>query len=136
MAPPRWPAATAHDRSRPTSWTAPATSAAMWPRLRPSWPREADDVGRDGTMQLHGIHHLTAITADARGNHDFYTRTLGLRLVKKTVNQDDPSASPLFYADGAGSPGPDVPFFDWPPERGGRGTQSIVRTALRVAGED
>jgi glyoxalase family protein len=85
-------------------------------------------------MQLHGIHHLTAVSADARGNHDFYTRVLGMRLVKKTVNQDDTSAYHLFYADGLASPGTDLTFFDWPvgPER--RGTHSIVRTALRVAG--
>lgn len=86
-------------------------------------------------MQLHGIHHLTAVTADARGNHDFYTRLLGMRLVKKTVNQDDTSAYHLFYADGVGSPGTDITFFDWPVERERRGTHSIVRTALRVAGE-
>jgi glyoxalase family protein len=87
-------------------------------------------------MQLHGIHHLTAVSADARGNHDFYTRVLGMRLVKKTVNQDDTSAYHLFYADGAGSPGTDVTFFDWPAERERRGTHSIVRTALRVAGQE
>ena len=86
-------------------------------------------------MQLHGIHHLTAVSADARGNHDFYTRVLGMRLVKKTVNQDDVSAYHLFYADGEGSPGTDLTFFDWPAERERRGTHSIVRTALRVAGE-
>ena len=87
-------------------------------------------------MQLTGIHHLTAISANARGNVDFYTRQLGMRLVKKTVNQDDVSAYHLFYADKAGSPGTDLTFFDWPaaPER--RGTNSIARTALRVAGED
>ena len=87
-------------------------------------------------MTLHGIHHLTAVTADARRNHDFYTRVLGMRLVKKTVNQDDTSAYHLFYADGAGSPGTDLTFFDWPtgPER--RGTDAIVRTSLRVAGRD
>jgi glyoxalase family protein len=86
-------------------------------------------------MQLTGIHHLTAVTADAPGNHAFYTRALGLRLVKKTVNQDDVSAYHLFYADAQGSPGTDITFFDWPvaPER--RGTNSIVRTAFRVAGE-
>ncbi|MDP5305849.1 ring-cleaving dioxygenase [Paracoccus spongiarum] len=84
-------------------------------------------------MQLTGIHHLTAITADAPGNNRFYTQTLGLRRVKKTVNQDDTSAYHLFFADGAGSPGTDITFFDWPaaPER--RGTQSISRTGLRVA---
>jgi glyoxalase family protein len=86
-------------------------------------------------MQLHGIHHLTAVSADARGNHDFYTRILGMRMVKKTVNQDDVSAYHLFYADGQASPGTDLTFFDWPtvPER--RGTNSVVRTALRVHGQ-
>ena len=84
-----------------------------------------------------GIHHLTAITADAPGNLVFYTQTLGMRLVKKTVNQDDTSAYHLFYADGLASPGSDMTFFDWarlPREQ--RGTRSIVRTALRVSGSD
>jgi glyoxalase family protein len=87
-------------------------------------------------MQLTGIHHLTAVTADAPRNHAFYTRTLGMRLVKKTVNQDDTSAYHLFYADGNATPGTDLTFFDWPvaPER--RGTRSISRIGLRVAGED
>ena len=86
-------------------------------------------------MQLTGVHHLTAVTADAPANHAFYTRVLGLRLVKRTVNQDDVSAYHLFYADGRGSPGSDLTFFDWPVERERRGTRSIVRTGLRVAGE-
>lgn len=83
-------------------------------------------------MQLHGIHHLTAITRDAKANHHFYTQVLGLRLVKKTVNQDDVSAYHLFYADGEARPGTDLTFFEWPvpPER--RGTQAISRTGLRV----
>jgi glyoxalase family protein len=85
--------------------------------------------------QLRGIHHLTAITADAPGNLAFYTKVLGLRLVKKTVNQDDTSAYHLFYADGKASPGSDVTFFDWPVGRERRGTHAIARTALRVAGE-
>jgi glyoxalase family protein len=85
-------------------------------------------------MRLTGIHHLTAITADARANKAFYTETLGLRLVKKTVNQDDVTAYHLFYADGLGSPGTDLTFFAWPLERERRGTRSIVRTGLRVAG--
>ncbi len=86
-------------------------------------------------MQLKGFHHLTAVTADAPGNHRFYTQTLGLRLVKKTVNQDDTSAYHLFYADGIGSPGTDITFFDWPvgPEK--RGTHSVTRTGFRVANE-
>jgi glyoxalase family protein len=86
-------------------------------------------------MQLTGIHHLTAVSADAPGNRAFYTGTLGMRLVKKTVNQDDVSAYHLFYADGKANPGTDLTFFDFPaaPER--RGSNSISRTGLRVAGE-
>jgi glyoxalase family protein len=85
-------------------------------------------------MQLTGLHHLTAITADAAGNRRFYTEVLGMRLVKKTVNQDDISAYHLFYADALASPGTDVTFFDWPtgPER--RGANSVTRTGLRVDG--
>ena len=81
-----------------------------------------------------GLHHVTAITGDAPGNLDFYTGQLGMRLVKKTVNQDDVSAYHLFYADAEGSPGTDLTFFDWPqtpPNRPGAG--SIGPTALRVA---
>ena len=84
-------------------------------------------------MQLTGIHHLTAITANARGNHAFYTQTLGMRLVKKSVNQDDVSAYHLFYADGVATPGTDLTFFDWPAAPEKRGTHSIVRTGLRIA---
>jgi glyoxalase family protein len=87
-------------------------------------------------MQLTGIHHLTAVTGDAPRNHDFYTRTLGMRLVKKTVNQDDTSAYHLFYADGEATPGSDITFFDWPVTAEKRGTQSISRTGLRVGGAD
>jgi glyoxalase family protein len=86
-------------------------------------------------MQLTGIHHLTAVTAQAAANHAFYTQTLGMRLVKKTVNQDDVSAYHLFYADGLASPGSDLTFFDWPVGRERRGSRSISRTGLRVEGE-
>lgn len=86
-------------------------------------------------MQLSGIHHLTAVSADAPGNVRFYTNLLGLRLVKKTVNQDDVSAYHLFYADGVASPGSDITFFDFPTAREQRGNNSITRTGLRVAGE-
>ena len=86
-------------------------------------------------MQLKGLHHLTAITADAPNNHNFYTKTLGLRMVKKTVNQDDTTAYHLFYADGQGSPGTDITFFDWPVGRERRGTHSICRTGFRIKGE-
>ena len=84
------------------------------------------------TLQLTGIHHLTAITANAPENLRFYTEVLGLRLVKKTVNQDDTSAYHLFYADGLASPGTALPFFDWPVGHERRGTHSITRTGLRV----
>jgi glyoxalase family protein len=86
-------------------------------------------------MQLTGIHHLTAISAKPRDNLAFYTGMLGMRLVKKTVNQDDVSAYHLFYADGRANPGTDLTFFDFPaaPER--RGANSISRTGLRVSGE-
>jgi glyoxalase family protein len=85
-------------------------------------------------MQLRGIHHLTAVSASIRENLRFYTGTMGMRLVKRSVNQDDVSAYHLFYADAVGSPGTDLTFFDWamPGER--RGTNSITRTNLRVNG--
>jgi glyoxalase family protein len=85
-------------------------------------------------MDLTGLHHVTAVSASIRENLRFYTRTLGMRLVKRSVNQDDVSAYHLFYADAVGSPGTDLTFFDWPVPRERRGTRSIVRTALRVAG--
>ncbi|MES2439790.1 MAG: ring-cleaving dioxygenase [Verrucomicrobiota bacterium] len=84
---------------------------------------------------LHGLHHVTAVTAHAQKNLDFYTRTLGMRLVKKTVNQDDVSAYHLFYADAVGSAGSDLTFFDWAqirPVKIGAGT--VSETGLRVLG--
>lgn len=85
---------------------------------------------------LTGLHHLTAITARAGENLRFYTGTLGMRLVKKTVNQDDTSAYHLFYGDGQASPGSDITFFDWPVGPEQRGSHSIVRTGLRVTGRE
>jgi glyoxalase family protein len=85
-------------------------------------------------MDLEGIHHLTAVSARIRDNHHFYTRTVGMRLVKRSVNQDDTSAYHLFYADAKGSPGSDLTFFDWPVDRERRGTHAITRTGLRVDG--
>jgi glyoxalase family protein len=87
-------------------------------------------------MKLEGIHHITAITADAPGNVDFYARVLGLRLVKKTVNQDDPTVYHLFYADEKGSPGSDITFFEYPGARRGRaGAGMVHRIVWRVASE-
>ena len=85
-------------------------------------------------MHLTGLHHVTAVSARIRDNHLFYTRVLGMRLVKRSVNQDDVSAYHLFYADALGTPGTDLTFFDWPLPAERRGTRSIVRTGLRVAG--
>jgi glyoxalase family protein len=90
---------------------------------------------QDSKLELTGFHHLTAVTANAVENHAFYTQVLGLRLVKKTVNQDDVSAYHLFYADGRASPGTDITFFDWPAARERRGTRSVVQTGFRVPGQ-
>ena len=88
-------------------------------------------------MRLEGIHHITAITGDAPKNVDFYARLLGLRLVKKTVNQDDPTVYHLFYADELGSPGSDITFFEYPGARRGRaGAGMVHRIVWRVPSED
>ncbi len=88
-------------------------------------------------MRLDGIHHISCITGDARGNLDFYTRVLGLRLVGKTVNQDDPYVYHLFYADHRGSPGADITFFEYPGALPGRaGAGMVHRIAFRVASLD
>ena len=87
-----------------------------------------------GGPSVPGLHHVTAITGNAQGNLEFYTRVLGMRLVKKTVNQDDVSAYHLFYADAVGSPGTDLTFFDWPYSPANRpGVGTIGPVALRVA---
>jgi glyoxalase family protein len=79
-------------------------------------------------MKLEGIHHITAITGDAPGNVDFYARVLGLRLVKKSVNQDDPTVYHLFYGDDEGSPGNDITFFEYPGARRGRAGAGMIHT--------
>jgi Lactoylglutathione lyase and related lyases len=86
-------------------------------------------------MKLHGIHHLTAVSASIRENLRFYTTTMGMRLVKRSVNQDDVSAYHLFYADAVGTPGTDLTFFDWNMPREQRGNNSVVLTSLRVKGK-
>jgi len=88
-------------------------------------------------VKLEGIHHVTAITADAPGNVDFYARVLGLRLVKKSVNQDDPTVYHLFYGDEEGSPGADITFFEYPNARRGKaGAGMVHRVVWRVASDD
>ncbi len=88
------------------------------------------------TLELEGIHHLTAVSAQIRENKRFYTEELGMRLVKRSVNQDDVSAYHLFYADKVATPGTDVTFFDWSVPRERRGNHTISRTALRVRDAD
>jgi len=90
---------------------------------------------QEQTMELGGMHHVTAVTAHAARNLAFYTRTLGMRLVKRTVNQDDVTAYHLFYGDAEGRAGSDLTFFDWPyaAERH-HGPGTVVRTMLRVSG--
>jgi glyoxalase family protein len=88
-------------------------------------------------MRLEGIHHISAITGDAARNVDFYTRVLGLRLVAKTVNQDDPGVYHLFYADERGRPGAEMTFFEYPYAKPGRAGAGMVHTIVwRVASED
>jgi glyoxalase family protein len=88
-------------------------------------------------MRLEGIHHVTCVTGDAPGNVDFYTRVLGLRMVKKTVNQDDPTVYHLFYADEEGSPGADITFFEYPGAGRGRAGAGMVHTiTFRVGSND
>jgi glyoxalase family protein len=85
-------------------------------------------------VKLDGIHHITAITENGQRNVDFYVGVLGLRMVKKTVNQDNPSVYHLFYADEKGDPGSDLTFFEYPgvvPGRAGDGM--IHRIVWRVA---
>src|SRR4051812_50176695 len=81
-------------------------------------------------MRLDGIHHITAITGDAPANVRFYVGVLGLRLVKKTVNQDDPTVYHLFYGDDEGSPGMDLTFFEYPGARPGRAGDGMVHRVL------
>jgi glyoxalase family protein len=88
-------------------------------------------------VKLEGIHHITCITGDAPGNVDFYARVLGLRLVKKTVNQDDPTVYHLFYADERGTAGADITFFEYPGARRGRAGDGMIHTMTwRVASEE
>src|SRR5437588_2412188 len=84
-------------------------------------------------MKLHGIHHITAMASDPQRNLDFYTSFLGLRLVKRTVNFDDPSAYHFYFGDYVGTPGTILTFFPWPgARRGSRGTGQVVATTFAI----
>src|SRR5438445_6137926 len=87
-------------------------------------------------MRLEGVHHVTAITGDVLGNVDFYTRVLGLRLVGKSVNQDDPSVYHVFYSDEHGRPGADITFFEYRDARRGRAGSGMVHRVLWRVGSD
>jgi glyoxalase family protein len=88
-------------------------------------------------MKFEGIHHITAITADAPGNVEFYSGVLGLRMVKRSVNQDDPTVYHLFYGDEEGSPGADLTFFEYPGAAPGQaGAGMVHRIVWRVASGD
>jgi glyoxalase family protein len=88
-------------------------------------------------MKLEGIHHITAITSDGQKNVDFYVGVMGLRLVKKTVNQDDPSVYHLFFADEKGDPGSDLTFFEYPGAPEGRAGDGMIHTIVwRVGSEE
>jgi glyoxalase family protein len=87
-------------------------------------------------MRLEGIHHVTCITGDAPANVDFYAGTLGLRLVKKSVNQDDPTVYHLFYADEQGSPGADITFFEYPGAAPGHAGAGMVHTVVWRVGSE
>src|SRR6266513_2647813 len=116
------------------------TPASGTPPRYPAAPKSVLGVGRGASlhpMKLEGIHHVTAITGDAPGNVDFYVRVLGLRLVKKSVNQDDPTVYHLFYGDERGSAGADITFFEYPGARPGRAGRGMVhRIVFRVASAD
>jgi glyoxalase family protein len=88
-------------------------------------------------VTLEGIHHVTCITGDAPANVEFYAGTLGLRMVKKTVNQDDPTVYHLFYADERGSAGSDITFFEYPGSpRGRAGAGMVHRVVFRVGSDE
>src|SRR5215218_2182170 len=87
-------------------------------------------------MKIEGIHHVTCITGDAPLNVDFYVRVLGLRMVKKTVNQDDPTVYHLFYADENGSAGSDITFFEYPGAPRGRAGDGMVHTTVFRVGSE
>ena len=115
----------------------PPRTATSHVHLPPDRDRCCASRCRQVRMQLEGIHHVTAITGDAPANVDFYAGVLGLRLVKKTVNQDDPTVYHLFYADENGSAGSDITFFEYPgAPRGRAGDGMVHRVVFRVGSEE
>src|SRR5258706_11948074 len=107
------------------------TPAALWCSASP--PMERSNPMATDKPSLAGIHHVTAITADAQKNVDFYCGVLGLRLLKLTVNFDDPGSHHLYYGDELGRPGTVITFFAWPGAQRGRvGPPQVTVTAFAV----
>src|SRR5437899_26987 len=118
-----------------------SVSSPSNPTTRTGTSRNYPGPGRVGNWRdmkpLNGIHHISAITADATKNLLFYTGVMGMRLVKKTVNQDNPAVYHLFYADEEGSPGADLTFFEYPGlARGRAGAGMIHRIGVRVGSNE
>src|SRR3954470_22315972 len=106
-------------------------------QLLPLPVRVERDRREETAMALEGLHHVTAITADAQANVDFYAETLGLRLVKKTVNFDAPDVYHLYFGDEAGTPGSILTFFEFPGARRGRAGDGMIHRILwRVPSEE
>src|SRR5205814_4107479 len=125
-----------HGRHRPAARARGHAPRRQRRRRRPG-DRRGARYSCTHNMKLEGIHHITDITGDAPRNVDFYARVLGLRLVKQTVNQDDPTVYHLFYADEEGSAGADLTFFEYPGARPGRAGAGMIHTIVhRVASEE
>src|SRR5919108_5372115 len=135
-----WCATTGTPAGSPASSTRssrPPGPAIVCSRVGTPESMPAGDMVARTTMRLDGIHHITAITSDAQRNVDFYVGVLGLRLVKKTVNQDNPTVYHLFYADEKGDPGSDLTFFEYPGIPIGRAGDGMVhRIVWRVGSAD
>src|SRR5581483_5963424 len=134
MSAPLIPAARTRIRSSPSAGTGSGRSAISILSL---WMTAARILGCLPKVRLEGVHHVTCITADAPGNVEVYAGELGLRMVKKTVNQDDPTVYHLFYADERGSAGADITFFEYPGVSRGRAGDGMVHTVcFRVASHE
>src|SRR6266404_3626361 len=104
-----------------------------WPLVIRFGGGRGDRRYNNQTMKLLGIHHITAIAGDPQRNLDFYTKMLGLRLVKRTVNFDDPSSYHFYFGDRIGTPGTVITFFPWPgARRGTRGNSQVVATSFAI----
>src|SRR2546423_8237299 len=120
------PAARTRIRISPSPGTG---SGRSWSSIRPSTITAAR-MRHAMRVRLEGVHHVTCITGDAPANVEFYAGELGLRMVKKTVNQDDPTVYHLFYADEQGSAGADITFFEYPGAAPGRAGAGMIHTIV------